>query len=430
MRIGLYTWGSEGDVRPFVALAAGLVRAGHEVSLGYVAIDGRDWGPTCVPLGVASRRIAPATMEAARRAPGPHLDALVGEGNAAAQVKAVVEGLLDPVAGEMWEDARVSAEGLDAAVVHLLFHPAIAAALARGIPLVTVQPAPVTPTRRLPPMGAPDLGVLNGLSWTLADWVSRLWLVPRFNASRARAGLPPRKSLFPRPDTEVALGLTCVSPTLVPRPDDWEPTQIVTGFFDLPPGAHAWQSPAELEAFLEAGEPPLLMTFGSMLAMPGEETTYCVRVLCEAADLAGCRAIVQAPWADLPELPRSPRVLRLGRAPHAELLPRCRAMVHHGGAGTTQAACLAGRPSVVVPFLGDQFFWASRLRALGIAPRPVPRRGLTAAGLATQIRALLADGDALARAESVAAAMRREDGVALAVGRIEALAPAAGRHGP
>jgi UDP:flavonoid glycosyltransferase YjiC (YdhE family) len=423
VRIGLYTWGSEGDVRPFVALAAGLVRAGHEVSLGYVAIDGRDWGPTCAPLGIASRSIAPATMEAARRAPGPHLDALVGKGNAAAQVQSVVEGLLDPVVGEMWEDAHASVDGLDVAVVHLLFHPAFAAAAARGIPLVTVQPAPVTPTRHLPPMGAPDLGSLNSLSWALTDLVARLWIVPRFNASRARAGLPPIQSIFPPPRAEVALSLTCVSPTLVPRPDDWDATHLVTGFFDLPPGAHAWEPPPELEAFLAGGEPPVLMTFGSMLAMPGEETTYCVRVMLEAAELAGCRAIVQAPWAELPELPRSPRVLRLGRAPHAELLPRCRAMVHHGGAGTTQAACLAGRPSVVVPFLGDQFFWAARLRALGIAPAPVPRRGLTAAGLAKELRALLADGDAPGRAEAVAAAMRREDGVALAVARIEALVP-------
>jgi UDP:flavonoid glycosyltransferase YjiC (YdhE family) len=156
------------------------------------------------------------------------------------------------------------------------------------------------------------------------------------------------------------------------------------------------------------------MTFGSMLAMANDETTYCVRALLEAAEQARCRAIVQAPWPDLPELPRSERVLRLGRAPHTVLLASAAAMVHHGGAGTTQAACLAGRPSVVVPFLGDQTFWAGRLKALGIAPAALLRTKLEPRGLAKRIRAVLDDPGMRTRAEAIASSMRREDGVARA----------------
>lgn len=421
VRIGLYTWGSEGDVRPFVALAAGLVRAGHEADLGYVAIDGRDWTSTCAPLGIRSRAIAVDAVARARTAPGPLMDAMVGKGNALSQVKSVIEGLLDPVVEDLWADARRTIEDVDVAVVHLLAHPALTAAIARGVPLATVQPAPVTPTRYLPPMGAPDLGPLNALSWWLADRFSRSWLVPRFNVFRARAGLPPLTRMLGGEDPAIALGLTCVSPSLVERPADWHPSQHVTGFFDLPPGAHAWAPPAELEAFLGAGEAPVLMSLGSMLAMPGEETSYCVRAMIEAAELAGCRAIIQAPWAELPELPSPASVLRLGRAPHDVLLAGCRAMVHHGGAGTTQAACLAGKPSVVVPFLGDQFFWADRLRRLGIAPASAPRKRLTARSLARRLRELLADRDAPAKAREIAASMRREDGVARAVALLEAV---------
>ncbi len=419
MRIGLYTWGSEGDVRPFVALAAGLARAGHDVSLGYVAIDGRDWSATCEPLGFRSRSVAREAVARAQSTPGPHLEALLGRGNALTQVQDVLAGLLDPLVEDMWEDAQRTLEGCDVVVAHLLHHPALIAALTRRIPLVTVQPAPVTPTRHLPPMGAPDLGRLNALSWRVADLVARRWFLPRINALRARAGVAPARSMFPRPNSEVALALTCVSPSLVPRPDDWEATHAVPGFFELPDGAHTWEPPTELASFLEAGEPPVLMGFGSMLAMPSEETTHCARVMIEAAELAGARAIVQAPWAELPELPRSPRVLRLGRAPHAELLPACSAMVHHGGAGTTHSACLAGKPSVVVPFLGDQQFWASRLRSLGVAPSPVPRRTLEAPALARQLRAILDDRGAATRSAQLAASMRREDGVARAVELIE-----------
>jgi sterol 3beta-glucosyltransferase len=420
MRIGLYTWGSEGDVRPFVALAAGLASRGHDVRLGYSAIDGRDWSAVCEPLGFRARAVGADAIANARARGGPHDDALLGKGNPAKQIYDVVVGLLDPVVEAMWTDAQESAADLDVAVVHLLAHPAMTTALSRGIPVATVQPAPVTPTRELPPLGAPDVPWLRPLAWWLADRVARLWLVPRINVFRVRAGLRPLTAMFSA--KEVALSLTCVSPTLVPRPADWPAHEVITGFFELPSRAHAWERPEALDRFLASGEPPWLMGFGSMLAMPGEETRHCVRTMIEAVDRAGARALVQAPFAELPDMPESPRVFRLGRAPHAEILPLCRGMVHHGGAGTTQAACLAGRPSVIVPFLGDQPFWAERLRALGIAPAPVPRRSLDARRLADAMKALDADTGARARAEAVGAKMRAEDGVRTAAERIERLA--------
>ncbi|MBN8613239.1 MAG: glycosyltransferase family 1 protein [Deltaproteobacteria bacterium] len=421
MRIGLYTWGSEGDVRPFVALAAGLVREGHDVALGYVAIDGRDWSATCEPLGVRSRAIGVEAVRLARTKKGPHDDVLVGKGNALDQVRVIVEALLDPVVEDLWADAQSTMEGLDVAVVHLLAHPVMSTAIARGVRLATVAPAPVTPSRVFPPMGAPDLGPFNPMTWWLADRVARRWLVPRINTFRVRAGLSPMTQMFSRESPEVALGLTCVSPTLVPRPTDWHGSQVVTGFFDLPAGAHAWRAPDELARFLDAGDAPWLMGFGSMLSIAGDDTAYCVRTMIEAVERAGTRALVQAPWDELPAMPASPRVMRLGRAPHADLLPRCRGMVHHGGAGTTQAACLAGRPSVIVPFLGDQFFWAERLRRLGLAPHAVPRKHLDAERLARAMRSIDTDPNARMRADDIARRMRTEDGVGEAVRRIEAL---------
>lgn len=422
LRVGLYTWGSEGDVRPFVALAGALKRRGHAPSLGYTAIDGRDWSAACASIGVPARAIGVESATRARTSPGPHLDALVGKGNPIAQVRSVIEAFLDPLLEELWDDAQSTMLDCDVAIVHLLASPVLSTALQRGVPLVTVQPAPITVTRHMPPMGAPDLGPLNPLLWSLADRFACGFMLPRYNPYRARAGLPPMRSVLRPPPGEVALSLTCVSPTLVARPDDWEPSHEVTGFFELPASAHGFTPSPELEAFFAAGEPPVLMTFGSMLAVPGPETVECVRAMIEATEHAGCRALIQAPWAELPELSASPRVFRLGRAPHSELLARCRAMVHHGGAGTTHTACLAGRPSVVVPFLADQGFWAARLRALGVAPAPVPRKRLDGRTLGRQLRALLDDPRAPARALELSAAMQREDGVARASELIERVA--------
>jgi UDP:flavonoid glycosyltransferase YjiC (YdhE family) len=307
------------------------------------------------------------------------------------------------------------------AVVHLLHHPAASLAMQRRIPIVAVQPVPVWPTRELPPMGAPDLGPLNPMLWWVTDRVARSWFVPRVNASRSRAGVSLETRMFPEP-SPAALTLTCVSPTLVPRPADWPDHQRVAGFFEIPAAPQGWTMPAALRAFLDAGPPPLLMEFGSMLAVPTDDTKHCVRVLIDAAAQAGRRALVQAPWDLLPDVAPAPHVFRLGRAPHALVLPHCAAFVHHGGAGTAHTASLAGKPSVVVPFLGDQFFWAERLRSLGIAPRPVPRRTLDAKKLAAQITALLSDPEAAPRAKAVGEAMAKEDGVGVAVRWVEDVA--------
>jgi sterol 3beta-glucosyltransferase len=114
-------------------------------------------------------------------------------------------------------------------------------------------------------------------------------------------------------------------------------------------------------------------------------------------------------------------VLVTGALPHARVMPRCALVVHHGGAGTTQASVLAGRPSVVVPFLADQFFWAERLRSLGLAPASVPRKKLRADRLARAISAALATPSLAQRAAEVSQAMRGEDGVRVAAELIEGL---------
>jgi UDP:flavonoid glycosyltransferase YjiC (YdhE family) len=111
--------------------------------------------------------------------------------------------------------------------------------------------------------------------------------------------------------------------------------------------------------------------------------------------------------------------MRIGHVPHEWLFPRMDVVVHHGGAGTTHAAALAGTASVVVPFAGDQPFWAERLRLAGIAPRPIAHRALTAEALADRLRRT-DDADMRARARDVSRAMAGEDGVGRAIARIEA----------
>ncbi len=109
----------------------------------------------------------------------------------------------------------------------------------------------------------------------------------------------------------------------------------------------------------------------------------------------------------------------LDSVPHAWLFPRVSAVVHHGGSGTTGAGLRAGVPSVLVPHMGDQPFWARRLSELGVGPQPVPRPQLTAERLTAAITNAITDTGMQARAAALGERIRAEDGVGRAIGIIE-----------
>jgi sterol 3beta-glucosyltransferase/vancomycin aglycone glucosyltransferase len=160
------------------------------------------------------------------------------------------------------------------------------------------------------------------------------------------------------------------------------------------------------------------MTFGSMLA-DDPEPREITALLVEAAWLAGCRAVVQSNWDEMGTIPLHPDVFPVTRAPHDRVFPRCAAVVHHGGAGTTHAAVAAGRPAVVVEHASDQPLWGAVLHRRGLAPAVLHRRTLSAVKLARAVRKVL-DTPAMARrARAVAVRMAGEDGVARAVSLIE-----------
>ena len=119
-------------------------------------------------------------------------------------------------------------------------------------------------------------------------------------------------------------------------------------------------------------------------------------------------------WGGLVERDLPETVIRISEAPHDWLFPRTSAVVHHGGAGTTAAGLRAGRPTVVVPFFGDQPFWGARVHALGAGPRPLPQRSLTAERLGDAMLRAIEDRKILDRAASLGERLRQESGAARA----------------
>jgi len=416
MHITLLTYGSRGDVQPLLALALGLQKAGHTVRLA---------GPGRFADFVSGHGVPFAALA------GDPAEISIRFNDAGANPVRMVSGIRDyvyEIAPQMTRDARAALEGADLAVHTFLFTTGgHTFARQMGIPDVSVQTFPMfAPTRDFPnpSMAGIPPGPLSYFShWfaTQVYWYGGNTGNPRFSKQYpddfpAKLYWPFRK-VDDRPLTPL---LMAVSPTVLPRPADWTSPHIhVPGYFFLDePG---YTPPPILADFLAAGEPPVCVSFGSMVHKDAERIG---RAVLGALARTKQRGVILTGWGGWTPEHLPDGVLTLDAVPHAWLLPRCAAVVHHGGAGTTAAGLRAGVPSVVVPFAGDQPFWAKRVAALGAGPAPIPIKRLDADSLAAALECALGDGSITMRrrAAEVGEKVRAEDGVGNAVRLIEACA--------
>jgi sterol 3beta-glucosyltransferase len=404
MRVALATVGTTGDVAPFILLARRLVARGHEVT----AIS---WPVHRAALSEAGVRVEVA---------GPHADAA-----RIAAVAADVAGRppLQQVAvlrdfhladGENhYRRLHALLPGHDVVVVHGIHVIAHAAVLDADLAFATAVFDPVLlPTRSAPPPGLPQLGPLNRPAWWMLDRI--LARVGRpvdailSRAGSAQRGLPLFRARSPR------LHLLGCSPAIIRVPPDLPAGTLVTGsWLDDRPVAPL---PTDVEAFLAEGAPPIVIGFGSMAGSSEAALDGAVHAILES----GRRLVVQGSIA---AGVASPGMIRSGAVDHRALFPRAALVVHHGGSGTTHAVVAAGVPSLVIPHVGDQPYWADRLRQLGVAPGAQPVRRLRADRLAVAALETAADPGMHQRARALATEVQQERGIDVAVGAIEALVP-------
>jgi len=417
MRIGIQTWGSEGDIRPFVALAAGLAKAGHDVELVVTELADRDYLHYAEPLGIRVRMVASpvvASVEEMRDIG----ETLLAMADPYRQGRYIERRLFAPIVEPLYAAAAELAQSNDAIVRHFFHHPAAAAADAAGIPDISVCFSPdAIPSPNQPPGYLPDLGRWgNTALWSLGLWLLDRAFLPNANQLRSKLGLAPLARITDAWYSR-RLNLLAASPALQPAGiEGWDARHRMTGFLELPQADRFDPPPATLMQFLADGTPPMFFGFGSLTPQDAtlrEETLDVVR---STLQLTGQRAVVQG----LCEAGTSePGTMHVGRLANAGIYPHCAAVVHHAGAGTTQTALAAGVPSVPVPHLADQFYWSAQLQRLGVAPKPLPRTKLTAARLAKRIERVIDAPNMRARAAEIGRAMATEDGVAMAVRHIE-----------
>jgi UDP:flavonoid glycosyltransferase YjiC (YdhE family) len=406
MKITFFAAGSRGDIQPCVVLSRGLQQAGYRVSLAAP----QDFAEFIQKHGVGFYPLRGDVQQIMASDTGRSFM----ESGGANPIKSIraVRTMIGPVVMTMVEDAYAACRDADAMIclgVFGAFGQSIAEAL--GIPMINVEPTPLLPTRAFPAPSWPiqkDLGGLhNFLSGVVMLWVIWLWYSPFVNDFRRRLGLSPYSANNFYSALRSAPMLSAYSPSIIPHPADWPESVHVAGYFFLDTTTD-WQPSSELKAFLEAGDPPVYIGFGSMA---GRNPEQLATLVIEALAKSGQRGLLLTGWGGLRTELAPDNVFVLDSAPHSWLFPRMAAVVHHGGAGTTAEGLRAGVPTVIVPFVLDQPFWGARIKALGLGPDPIRRKNLTTDRLADAIRTAVTDSGIKQRANSCGERIRAENGV-------------------
>jgi sterol 3beta-glucosyltransferase len=415
MRITILALGSRGDVQPFIALAAGLQKTGrHQVC--FAAPDNfeslaRDYSLNFSPLGVDTQKmLGTGGLE-------PDRNILLWLWKVLRSIK--------PLAERIAENTWLACQEAELVIYSMMGIGAYHVAEKLGVPCLMAFAIPgFAPTRLYPnPNGVfPSLplgGEYNRLTHILSLHLFQIFTGPFINRWRkGKLHLPAipfgKYPYFHMGGRPLPL-LGSYSPIISPKPPDWGDNIHVCGYWFLDPPPN-WQPSTQLITFLEAGAPPVYIGFGSMANRAPQKMAKLAQ---EALELSGQRGILAAGWGGLGNVNLPDKIFALDSVPHAWLFPRLAAVVHHGGAGTTAAGFRAGVPSVLVPHMGDQPFWAKRVTELGVGPQPIPRRKLTSERLAAAITTAATDQNMRLRAAALGERIRAEDGVARTIEIIE-----------
>jgi sterol 3beta-glucosyltransferase len=409
--ITLITAGSRGDIQPYIALGLGLQTNGHTARLATHAIFD-DWIRSFNlefspvegdPMAMAQGQAGREWMETGQRGRG----FLRG-----------FREFMNPLLHQATADVLAACEGTDLILFSgIAFYTAFSVAEKLDLPFVQAYLQPIHPTREFPSVVFPTKrkggALFNYGTHVIGGQMFWQMTRPLLNdIRREMLGLRPFSLLGPflsmqRRRLPVIHGY---SPTLLPKPKDWNEAMFVTGFWFME--GEEWSPPDALVDFLADGAPPVYIGFGSMIGNNPERLTA---ITLETLERTGRRGVLLSGWAGLADGDLPDTVFRLESAPHNWLFPRMATVIHHGGVGTTHAGLRAGVPNIIVPFFGDQPFWADRVHLLGAGPQPIPQEELTAERLATILNSILSDQVMHERAAEVGKCIKGENGVEAAV---------------
>lgn len=415
MRILITSFGSFGDLNPYIGLALELASRGHEPILGVPAY----YLPFVEKAGLRGRAIRPDVDPSQRDLVRRIMHPIKG-------AEFLIRDLMMPAVEQAYEDLDAAAADADVIVSHPLTFAAPLVAERRLLPWASSVLAPIGFfSQSDPPLMAvlPAVAALQrnfpGLYRRLIPltrYATRPW-GKRVHELRRKLGLPPGGDPVQEGQFSPHLVLAMFSPLLAPVQPDWPPHTVVTGAVSW--DAVQGEMSQDLTRFLDSGDPPVVFTLGSSAVASADAPRF-YRTSVEAAMAAKSRAVLLVGKQDAHDVPKErPDVFVAEWAPHSQLFARASIIVHQGGAGTLHTALSSGRPMLVVPFShdqGDNGVRASRLGVASVLFRSQYRAPLVADQLKT-----LAHPDMVTRAQMVGKQVRAEQGAQRAAAALESL---------
>lgn len=411
MRVLLATDGTWGDVGPQLAVAHELRARGNEV----LALLNPSFAADAERLGIRTQRVGVSWQERLIDADPAHLARpMIGT------IRVLRDHLIPDIPSWIVATQRANERFRPhAALVHHVCWGPLWSLYREGVPMAATFLAPVVllsaddpgrPLSALPPapsfVARANRVALKSLFRRVLDRPARA----RFEA----AGLPAPRDLFFLAQRVARVSLALWSERLRGAARDDPANLHICGYsFPVEPDPLA----LGLSAFLDAGDAPVVVTFGTSMRETGLEV---YRAAAEASARIGRRAVLLTGAGNAPE-PLPVGVAAFEAAPHGRLLPRACAVVHHAGAGTGAQVLRAGKPAVIVPFGHDQADNAHRAEQLGVA-RVVPRWRASADRLARALEAVLADPVVRESARQTGEIVRREGGTHKAARLVETIA--------
>ena len=419
MRIAIIALGTQGDVQPYIALGKGLEKAGNTVQI----VTHENFEALVNSHGLKFRPVQGDVQEVVQ---SQGMREVLEQGNFFTIALQMAKQGGHNIAIDWAKASLAACQDMDlilAGIGGLYLGLSIAEKL--QLPFLQAYVVPFTPTKAFPSVLLPQsLSRLGGFFNRLSHNLSRqfVWQPTRGGDKSVRQqvlDLP--AAPFWGPHNAERLHqypiLYGFSPSVIPKPSDWDQNIHVTGYWFLDSGAD-WTPSPDLLKFLEDGSPPIYIGFGSMSNRNPEETAdLCLQALAQTKQ----RAIMLSGWGGLQKANLPDTVFMVDSIPHSWLFPRVGAVVHHGGAGTTAVGLRSGVPSIVIPFFGDQFFWGQRVADLGVGPEPIPRKKLTLERLTQAIQQAVTEQNMRQRASDLGAKIQAEDGVAKAIAVIQDL---------
>lgn len=417
MKILLIGYGSRGDVQPLIALGHGLKNAGYDVAIA----AGANFREMVTDAGFGYEAFRTDMHAMMNSASG---QAWIEKSSANSMVEAQnMKRMMNEYGATMGEDILRMAQNADILVSGLpTFMLTHAIAQKLGKKHQTIMLAPLNPTADAAATLVPSIPgrkiFANRFSGYIGQYFTYWIFQEASNAYLKSIGQTPmRYGDYTRAYNREVPVIYGISPRVMPRPDDWHDKIFVTGYW-FQDAADDWTPSPELAAFLDGGEPPVYIGFGSMSNQDPEGTA---KLMIDALKKTRKRGIILSGWAGLKAENLPEDILLLDSAPHDWLFPKMAAVMHHGGAGTTAAALRAGVPNTVVSHMADQPYWGRRVYELGVGAKTIRRHKLNSERLADAITAMTGSPTMGQKAAALGAAIRQEEGVKNAVDVFRAL---------